>query len=404
MDIFRKDSNGNICFWRAYIDDSFTGEGKLSNVITIEHGRLNGTTITEHINITRDADKELKSRYDAKFKQGYKAVTDVKDNSQSPVKESLYEYLREYLPDERTTADGVYLHMLAKTYDNTNNKVFKLCLNYLGQWKINGLRCFVRAHRTNDFFNTVYFTFQSREGIFWNSLLYLNEYFKYIFDKEFIDKMIDEGWILDGELYIPGLPINEINSAVKNTSNYFNKHIQFWCYDIYIPDTTQYNRYRVLYKYLGNYTKHFINKDAHINNTERFILLPTVEVSNQNEAVALRDAFIDRGFEGLIMRNPNIEYSFGKRHMIKFKKSTDGKFKIIDIVPEGLKRPDIAKFICKNDINEEVFECKLSAPIDYQKECLKHKEKYIGKILDIEYGERTGVAQVPFHIKLVKFV
>ena len=57
--------------------------------------------------------------------------------------------------------------------------------------------------------------------------------------------------------------------------------------------------------------------------------------------------------------------------MIKFKKSTDGKFQIIDIKPEGVKRPDIPLFVCKNDINDSEFECHLSAPIEIQKLYLK---------------------------------
>ena len=30
------------------------------------------------------------------------------------------------------------------------------------------------------------------------------------------------------------------------------------------------------------------------------------------------------------------------------------------------------------------------------------KEKYIGKQMYVEYGERSGVEQLPFHIKTVK--
>ena len=38
-------------------------------------------------------------------------------------------------------------------------------------------------------------------------------------------------------------------------------------------------------------------------------------------------------------------------------------------------------------------------PDIYQENILKNKEKYIGKTMYVEYGERSGVNQVPFHVK-----
>ena len=101
------------------------------------------------------------------------------------------------------------------------------------------------------------------------------------------------------------------------------------------------------------------------------------------------------------MRNPDAEYQYGKRNtaMIKYKKTTDGKFLILDIYPEGIKRSNIPLFKCKNDINDEVFECHVGGTHVHQEFVLKHKEKFIGKYMYVEYGERSGVNQVPFHIK-----
>ena len=101
------------------------------------------------------------------------------------------------------------------------------------------------------------------------------------------------------------------------------------------------------------------------------------------------------------MRNPEAEYQYGKRNlsMIKYKKSTDGKFTIIDIYPEGVKRKDIPLFLLRNDINDETFEVHLVGSFSYQKYVLDNKEDFIGKEMFVEYGERSGVAQVPFHVK-----
>ena len=77
-------------------------------------------------------------------------------------------------------------------------------------------------------------------------------------------------------------------------------------------------------------------------------------------------------------------------------------FTIIDIYSEGTKRSDLPLFKCLNDINNASFECHISGSFDYQRKFLENPEQYIGKQLLIEFGERSGVNQLPFHIKTVK--
>ena len=66
-----------------------------------------------------------------------------------------------------------------------------------------------------------------------------------------------------------------------------------------------------------------MTKDDHLNNKSQFVVLPSLIVDSINKATIIRNNFIAFGFEGLILRNPNAEYQFGKRNqaMFKFKKS-----------------------------------------------------------------------------------
>lgn len=402
--LYRKDSDGTIRYWKINVPAvPFTGKG--NGTVTIETGCLGGKPTITNVTTHRNPKDEAESRYRIKLKQGYKSLADVKDNTPLPVKGTeLISYLQAYLPTNRTTADGSLLPMLAKVYDNTNNKLYK-GTDYFGQWKINGLRCFIRAiYNENNLFEPIKFTFQSREGTYWTSLDNLNDYLRCIIPESFIRQMIEENIILDGELYIPSFSINMLNHIIKDRTSVYNKFVQFWCYDIYIADTPQYERIYQLTTIFDEYVLDNIKTlDDHYNIKSLFNVLPCVDIYSDSEAEKYRDTFIDLGFEGLIMRDISLEYEAGKRKMIKYKRHTDGVFKVIDIIPEGIKRPDIAKFICLNDINDTTFECKLSAPIDVQKECLRSKDKYINKTLFIEYGERSGVNQVPFHIKKVRF-
>lgn len=397
--LYRRNNFGQPCVWYAHPFDHAS--------IEVFHGILGKTITREIITTNREPRAEITSRIKAKEKVGYKHLYDIKDNVESPVEGELLAYLDKYLPAYRTTADGSLLPMLAKVYDNTNNKLFNKVPYYLGQWKINGLRCFISAYvNSGNMFKPIGLKFQSREGTYWNSLSYLEDYLLSVLDNKLLERMVDENYILDGEVYLPGHTINEIDHFVKDPKCAENKLLQYWCYDIAIEDTMQDERMNFLLSRQGNYVKTFTSKESHLNNKERLIVLPNLDINDNDTAVRCRDIYIELGFEGLILRKPDAEYQYGKRNqsMIKFKAVTDGKFKIIDIYPEGVKRPDIPLLLCRNDVNDSTFECHLSNSLEFQKEVLKNKHAFIDRTVFITYGERSGVNNVPFHIKQVHLI
>lgn len=396
--LYRKNNAEQPYRWTAELNANKT-------YITVHYGIVGKATYTDSYRVTqKDADKELLSRYNEKRKQGYIAIEDVKDNSYLPPVEddaSFVAYLAAYLPSYRNNENnGNILPMLAKTY--TGN-VWKKISCMLGQWKINGLRCFITAYKGNTIFNPVRLKFQSREGIVWNTLTALEDYLFDSLPANIIQSMLDYGWALDGEIYLPGYSVNEINHFVKDPADYHNKLLQFWCYDIAIPEMVQHKRDRIRFD-IKSYTI-FDDKDKHLNNKEQLIILPTYNICNDTTAYAWRDKFIDLGFEGLILRNPDVDYQYGRRrvgYMEKFKAKTDGKFEIVDIQPE--RKRNLPIITCRNDINDSTFETRFSMPHDKQEYILNHKEDYIGKFVFISYGERSGVEKVPFHIKEVSLI
>lgn len=393
---YRRNNFGQPCVWFAKAHDV--------DSIIVYHGIVGKTISSDIIHVGRKPTDEVLSRINAKRKAGYKLLSELKDNVSLPVEEQLFDYLNAYLPNNRTTTDGTLLPMLAKVYDNSNNKVFKKVGCYYGQWKINGLRCFISAKRSNDnIFYPYKLQFQSREGTYWNSLNHLENYLLSILNTKLLDKMVEEHYILDGELYLPGKSVNEINHIVKDVSCQENRLIQYWCYDIAIEEEMQHNRFNTLHNLLGDYEKIFKSKNEHLCNVQQLVVLPTYNIPNNYFATRKRDEFIDLGFEGLILRNPDGMYQYGKRNstMIKYKKSTDGKFIIVDIYPEGIKRSNIPLFLLRNDINDATFEVHIGGNQEYQSTFLNEdKRRYtIGKLMYVEYGERSGVNQVPFHVK-----
>lgn len=394
--LYRRNNNGVPTVWWAELDSG-------TNSITVFYGLVRGNIRKEVYTVTqKDGNKELESRYNEKIKQGYQYLNEICDMQDRPPVEDensleLFNFLNTYLPKDLSNGNSnLLLPMLAKTY---NGNVWKKVSCMYGQYKINGLRCIITAYTQNDMFKPIRLRFQSREGIIWNTLENLSDYLLSIIPANIIRDMIDGYVALDGEIYLPGYTINQINHFVKDANCVENKLLQFWCYDIMMEGN---QAHRNMYRYHIKKPTSFNSIKEHYNNKERLIILHNKYITNDNEAIDARNNFINIGFEGLILRNTKTDYQYGRRranYMEKFKDAAEGDFIILDIYKE--KKRDLPILLCKNDINDEKFETRLSTSHIVQQEVLFDSQSYIGRTVHIEYGERSGVARVPFHIKNV---
>lgn len=394
MKLFKRNAQGKPIFWEI--------TNLRNEAVCVRYGLVGKDGRVETYNTGRSVNDEIKSAMAAKRKDGYKELKDLYDNAPEnmPYMGDLKVYLDTYLPKDNTDNNGAFIPMLCKTLED--NKPFN-GRYYSGQWKINGERCIITAVKTDDLFNEIHLNYRSRKGIDWtDKLSYLDEFLLPKINQVILDMMLEEGVALDGELYLPGYGINEINSFIKNDKIPQHYQLQFWLYDLAIDDMSAIARYTQLKSAFSEYCPKVMNKDIHLNNKDRLILLPSYDIIDFDSAREHRDQFIDFGFEGLVIRDDNASYQFGgKRNnsMLKFKKVEDGKFLIVDIIPEGVKRSNLPKFICRNDINDELFECTINKPQNVQERYLQLKDHYIGRLMLVEYRERSGIKQVPFHAK-----
>lgn len=399
--LYKRNAQGKPLFWSIYRNKN------IEKPIMINYGLVGKNGRTEYISTHRNVQDEINSLIKAKRKEGYKELKDLYDNAPKIIEnDNLYDYLNIYLPKFNTHENGAFIPMLCKTLED--NKPFEKG-NYFGQWKINGERCIITAEVEKGLFERVSLKYRSREGVDWTSkLYYLDDILLPCIPNEILDMMIEEGLGLDGELYLPGYGINEINSFIKNTEVPQHYKLQYWLYDICIENMSAWQRQAVLESNFDRYRlQNTISKEGHLNNTNKLVYLYNYNVADINEAIRMRDTFISLGFEGLIIRRKDAEYQFGGRRnnsMLKFKKKLDGLFTILNIIPEGKKRTNLGKFILKNDINEETFDCTYNAPHAKQEEILVNKNNYIGKKAFVEYRERSGVYQLPFHAKVIRIV
>ena len=172
--------------------------------LLVKYGLVGGTLHEEKIPITLKNANELQSRVNAKRKEGYKDLSELKDSGisqevfdSSNINAKL-QYLNSYLPKYSTTSEGFVLPMLAKVLED--NKPFEKFGTMLGQWKIDGLRCIIGAEKNNmDLFNPIILTYHSRTGEDWtNKMSWMDEILLPKISKELLDMMIEEGACLDG--------------------------------------------------------------------------------------------------------------------------------------------------------------------------------------------------------------
>lgn len=393
MILYKRNAKGDPILWQIE---------KANDEYKVSYGAVCGHIHEEIINGKLVKANEIESRIKAKRKEGYKELSELKDSGPVEIKDdiALINYLYTYLPKNNTTDDGFTLPMLAKVLKD--NKPFDK-RKYLGQYKINGVRCIIGAVKTNDLFNPIRLTYRSREGTDWTpKLTWMDELIKPEIKDDLLDAMLEEGACLDGELYLPGYKVNDINSFVKNEKLPQHYQLQYWCYDIAIDNMSYDARRKFRTENINRICYTFDTYDQHLNNKSKLILLPDVVISDIDDATRFRDKFISLGFEGLIIRDVSSAYQFGARNlaMLKYKRVDDAKFKIVDVVPEGV-RTTLCKFVLRNDINDELFEATGNFDHSRQEYILKHKEDFIGKLATCEYRERSGVKNVPFHCKLI---
>ena len=395
MILFKRNAKGDPISWSIH-------EYGQNDEYLVQYGAVGGNKHREVVKAKLSRANEIESRIKAKRKEGYKEASELKDNAPLKIEGdvNLLNFLNTYLPKNNTTDEGFVLPMLAKVLKD--NKPFDK-RSYLGQYKINGVRCIVGAEETNDLFNPVRLTYRSREGTDWTpKLAWMDEVILPAIKDDLLDAMIEEGACLDGELYIPGYKVNDINSFVKNEKLPQHLLLQYWCYDIAIDNMSYEARRKFKIDNISRLCYTFDTYEQHLNNKSKLVLLPDININNIYDATRFRDNFISLGFEGLIIRDTSAAYQFGARNlaMLKYKRVDDAKFKIVDVVPEGV-RTNLCKFVLRNDINDKEFECTGNFDHSRQEYILKHKEEYIGKYATVAFRERSGVNDLPFHAKVI---
>ena len=192
--------------------------------------------------------------------------------------------------------------------------------------------------------------------------------------------------VFDGELYCHGYSLQAL-SGLARTEKDEGKDcsvLEYYIYDIMIPDMPFSDR---LYKLdeiqealeLGfEPNKEWDDKDL------KFQMVPQVEVSGWASIKKLHDQYVAEGFEGIVVRNPDKPYGFGKRtnDMIKVKEYQDAEFEITGL-SEGLRDEDMC-FTCITDKGIE-FKAKPMGNRELKQQYRENLDNLIGKMATVKF-------------------
>lgn len=355
-------------------------------------GKKNETTLGGQALLQAD------SLWRCKQHEGYKSFRQMLEyNSQSTsgyqiirgeftVESHIEKFLRNYEEASQTNENWDYLPMLAVKYKDVKKREYP----YYSQPKYNGVRCFTRVKK-NKFANWT-IKLGSRGG----------EYYKVPHIEDAVREIAGilesnnyplNDFILDGELYKHGVPLQEISGAARTEIELSmfatNSWLEYHIYDVInlnVAPPIQRDRLTELLAIEIIVNQHHIKWD-------KIKFVKTKIVHDEQEVKDLHDEYIAQGYEGEILRKPNAIYEFNQRSkgLIKVKEFIDGEFIIRGCGSSG---NDITGesfvFILKNDINDEIFE---SRPTGSLAQKLKWKENivdFIGKKATVRYQERSN--------------
>jgi len=391
-ELYGLEKKGTYKYWSIEVVDHAPWQA----MIRIQHGS-DGGKLTE------------KLEYVTEGKQGRNVWEQAVMQAEARIKKQIDKGYRE---DKEALIDIPLLPMLASDYNKVGHRIKFPCFTSV---KYDGVRCLAKCLHAPGIGN--YIILESRTG----------QPYRVPHIEQSLLKIMKQGEVLDGELYLHGYELQDITSAVKREDpdkeiekatrkqakaakmemdnkvsdevwyaaqvaadqeyidarriKHIRKNMEFHIFDI--PMDGSFNvRLNAMddmfefYKYVPN-----------IKFTQYDVCADDAQLKRQH-AQAVKD-----GFEGVMLRNQLGVYESGKRSadLQKYKTFMDAEFEILDIIED---KNDGSIFILQNNVNDEKFGCVMGT-IPERKHRLAFKNDYIGKWLKVKFQTRYKGTLLP---------
>lgn len=190
-------------------------------------------------------------------------------------------------------------------------------------------------------------------------------------------------YYLDGEIYTHDLPFEDfVGLSKKKTLNKQDEKslnsLKFYVYDVIIPGIPYEERYKILQDLFKEH------------DFKRVVLLQTKKCKNKEEADEFLESYVEKGYEGLILRNSKGEYSINNRSsdLQKYKYFQDAEYEIIGAKTGEGREEGAIIWTCKTK-DGKPFDVRPKGSIEERREIYKNHKKYIGKMLTVKFFRFT---------------
>ena len=270
--------------------------------------------------------------------------------------------------------------MLASKWEDSKDKI---TYPIFSQPKLDGIRCIV----TKD-------GMFSRNGKAIISAPHIRESLSEVFETH-------PNLILDGELYADKFAndFNKIVSLVKKTKptdsdlKESKKNIQYWIYDIPSNSLNFGERCYALDELF----------DVELDSFEKHcILVETDNCDNEDEVMKLYGEYVDKGFEGQMLRLDGKYENKRSKNLMKHKSFVDEEYIIKDIVEGEGNRTGTAGYFVFETEDGKPFKSNVKGTWEETEEMLKSRKKLIGKSATVKYFNLTpdGIPRFPYVINI----
>ena len=320
------DPDGDRYFLIERYSGQYKGKRTQQPNKTVERGKASR-------NLWQQVDLEAKHLVKEKLDKGYRELTKDPD---------LYteSELNEILGETITGQNGVPKPMLAKQSEKvTNSKIYDKV--WYASRKIDGLRTLIYLG-DDHLLHTA-----SRGGTNYDTGM------SEILQHPDLIKAFEEnpGLIMDGECFKFGMTLQQINSIARSQKTAVDYGIlQFYWYDIVDTNKSFKERLSIMNNIKESLSLSFDPEREFEYGELRIQFVPQIQVSGWDNMMDLHNTYVSKGWEGLVIRDPDKVYKPNGRtnDMIKIKKYKDDNFIVIDY-ELGLRGSEDMVFICQMD-------------------------------------------------------
>jgi ATP-dependent DNA ligase len=401
--LYGVEKNGKIKTWNANI--YLKGKDPVSDpaFATIEHGQQDGKKqltvrdYTEGKNIGKKNEttplqqciaETTRKWLDKKEKESYQetmpAVATATSTQQQKEEDAA--------PHIAPSGGKKYFPMLAQKFepDSSASKKHTISFPCYVQPKLDGLRCIIyRDSMTGEIRR------QSRTGTYFDTMSHIAQSLTPFFQKY-------PSVVLDGELYTPDIPFEELAGLIKKkklTEQDFIRlsAIKYHIYDIVDEGSMYQKRYSDIKKMFAQLAASSASSPHEL--PPYICLVETSEAKTAAEFRAEFSRFIEEGYEGIMLRNKGGMYrcNYRSHDLQKYKEFEEDEFRIIGFTQGDGRDKGTVIWICETKEGKD-FTVRPRGTMESRRKLFQTGEKYVGKMLTVIYQELTEEGKPRFPV------